>query len=429
MKTDPKTRSSRRVAFASFVGTTMEWYDFYLFGIASALIFNKVFFPEFLPLLGVMASYAVYGVGFFARPLGALIFGHFGDKVGRKQMLVTTLSMMGLSTFLIGLLPTYYEVGIIAPILLVVLRLIQGLAVGGEWGGAAVIAAEHSRDTERGYYSSWPNAGAPFGLTLSILIFLIFSSMPDEEFFSWGWRVPFLLGIIPAFLGMMVRRRILESPVFSKAQQRETMAEVPALEIARTSKKNFILAMGSRFAESGSFYIFTVFILSYGTQQLYLEKNWILYGVFAASVIETFAIPFFGHLSDKIGRRPVYLMGAVLVGVFAFPFFWMFQTKSIPLIWLALIIGISIGHAAMHGPQAAFITEMFKTRMRYSGVSIAYHLAAAFSGGLAPLIATALISWSHGEPWPVAVYIILLALISVVSIYLATETANKDITK
>ena len=425
IRMDPKSKSSRRVSLASFVGTAIEWYDFYLYGTAAALIFNILFFPNLSPTIGIIAAFSTYSVGFFARPFGGIIFGHFGDKISRKKMLILTITLMGLSTFLIGLLPTYHQVGLWAPVLLVVLRILQGLAVGGEWGGAIVIAAEHSREKERGFYSSWPNAGAPFGLVLSIAMFLTFASLPDKQFIAWGWRIPFLLGIILVGVGLFIRLRILESPIF---RELKTKAKLPVLDIVKYSKKKFLLAMGSRFAESASFYMFTVFVLTYVTTNLQLPKSTILYAVMAASFIETFSIPLFGSLSDRIGRRPVYLFGAILVGLFAFPFFWLLQTKNTALIWLAVVFPLTLGHAAMHGPQAAFISELFKTKVRYSGAAIAYHLSAAFSGGLAPLIATGLIAWT-GRTWAVSLYLILMSCITVVSVFLAQETSQKDISQ
>ena len=424
LRRDNKSKLSRKVALASFVGTTIEWYDFYLYGIAAALVFNKIFFPKFDPIAGIMAAYATYAVGFFARPVGGIIFGHFGDKLSRKKMLVITLTLMGIATCFIGLLPTYNHIGIYAPILLVLLRCIQGIGVGGEWGGAVVMAAEHSRDKERGFYSSWPNAGAPFGLLISILIFIAFSSLPPNQFMTWGWRIPFLLSIVLVIMGLFIRLNIIDSSTFVTTEKKKSA--IPLLELVRTSTKNIILVMGARFAESTSFYIFTVFVLSYSTSQLGLSKNTILCAVLVASVLEVFTIPFFGHASDHFGRRPIYLLGAFTVGLFAFPFFWLLQTKQLSLIYYAVIFGLCIGHAAMHGAQAAFFSELFKTRVRYSGTGITYHLAAAFSGGLAPLIATGLVAWT-GKSWPVSIYIIIMVIITIVCIYLLKETHQKDI--
>ncbi|PWY56183.1 MFS transporter [Legionella qingyii] len=427
IRQDPKSKASRRVSLASFIGTTIEWYDFYLFGTASALFFNILFFPKISPVAGIMAAYATYAVGFFARPLGGLIFGHFGDRVSRKKMLVFTLCLMGGSTFLIGLLPTYEMIGIFAPFLLVILRCIQGIAVGGEWAGAVVMSAEVSREKERGFYSSWPNSGAPFGLVISIAIFLVFSALPKEQFLSWGWRVPFLLSFIVVLVGLYIRLQIMESKIFVAATNHKHPPKIPALEMLRSQFRNFLLAIGARLIESASFYVLTVFILSYGTLELHLSKTILLYAVMIGAIFETFLIPYFGSLSDRIGRRPVYITGALSMALFAFPFFWLLQTKNPALIFFAVIFGMCIPHAMMHGAQGAYYSELFKTRIRYSGTAIAYHLSAAFSGGLAPLIATGLVEWAHGNTWPVSVYLIILAVITIISVYLSVERAQKDI--
>ncbi|WP_131779943.1 MFS transporter [Legionella bozemanae] len=427
IRQDPKSKASRKVSLASMVGTTIEWYDFYLFGTASALFFNKLFFPKISPVAGIMAAYATYAVGFFARPLGGIIFGHYGDKLSRKSMLVITLCMMGISTFLIGLLPTYQTIGIFAPLLLVILRCTQGIAVGGEWAGAVVMSAEVSREKERGFYSSWPNAGAPLGLVISIAIFLLFSALPNEQFLSWGWRVPFLLSFIVIMVGLYIRLQIMESKIFVDATKNKRPPKVPALEMLRSHFRNFILAIGARFIESASFYVLTVFILSYGTLVLNLPKSLLLYAVMIGAVLETFSIPFFGMISDRIGRRPVYISGALLMAFFAFPFFWLLQTKNPVQVFFAVVFGMCIPHAMMHGAQGAFYSELFKTRIRYSGTAIAYHLSAALSGGLAPLLATGLVEWAHGSTWPVSVYLIIMAVITIFSVYLAVERAQKDI--
>lgn len=422
MPKESKTVTSRKVAIASFVGTAIEWYDFYLFGTASALIFNELFFPSYEPIMGTMAAFATLAVGFFCRPLGGLLFGHFGDKIGRKNMLIITISMMGLATFFIGLLPTYQQIGIFAPLLLVFLRCFQGIGVGGEWGGAIVLTAEHSLIKDRGYYTSWPNAGAPIGLCAAIGAYLAVSSMSHEQFVSWGWRLPFLSGIILLGVGLYIRLEIFDSTLFTS----EKKSKLPAAEILRKSPKNFVLAVGARFAESSSYYIFTVFSLSYATEQLQLTKNIILYAVLIASLIEVGTVIIFGTLSDRYGRRPVYIGGAIMVGLFAFPFFWMLQTKNTYFIIIAMILGLALFHAAMHGAQAAFFSELFKTRVRYSGTAIAYHLSAALSGGIAPFLATWMV-WSAGNTWPVSLYIISMSIVTIMSVFLAVETARTKI--
>lgn len=422
----PTPASTRRVVLASFVGTTIEWYDFFLYGTAAALVFNQLFFTNLEPLAGTMAAFGTYAVGFFARPLGGIVFGHYGDKIGRKSMLVTTLMMMGIATVLIGLLPTYNQIGIWAPILLVLLRFVQGFGVGGEWGGAVLMAVEYSRAGRRGFHASWVQAGVPVGMLLANGVFMLFSRMDEAAFLSWGWRVPFLLGVLLLGVGMFIRLKIMESPVFTQAKAEDPGPKVPILAVIREHPRNVILAMGARFAENAYFYIFTVLVLSYGSQQLEMDKAGLLNAVMLGSAAQLVAIPAFGALSDRLGRRPVYLGGAFFLLLFAFPFFWLIGTKEPALVMLAVVIGL-IGHSAMYGPQAAFFSELFGTRVRYSGASLGYQLASPLAGGLAPLIATALLGWSMGEPWPVALYLIGMAVITLVSVWLAEETHRKGL--
>jgi metabolite-proton symporter len=419
----PQTPSGSvtRVVVASFVGTMIEWYDFFLYGTAAALVFNQLFFPTLDPLAGTMASFATYSVGFFARPVGGVVFGHFGDRMGRKSMLVTTLTLMGLATFLIGVLPTYAHIGVAAPVLLVLLRFIQGFGVGGEWGGAVLMAVEHGHAGRRGWYASWVQAGVPAGLLLATAVFELFSLLPESAFLSWGWRVPFLLGIALLGVGLFIRLQVFESPLFAKMRDAKQQHGVPLFEVLRRYPRNVVLAMGARFAENGCFYVFTVFVLTYATTRLGVARTAILNGVLLASAVQFFVIPVFGMLSDRVGRRPVYLAGAVGLAVFAFPFFWLVDTGSTTWIGLAIVIGLLV-HAAMYAPQAAFFSELFGTGVRYTGASIGYQLASPLAGGLAPLISMALLEKSGGEPWPIAVYLIVLAAITLVSVWLAAET-------
>ncbi len=361
-------------------------------------------------------------MGFAARPLGGLVFGHFGDRIGRKSMLILSLLIMGVATFLIGLLPTFQSIGVMAPILLVVLRFCQGIGVGGEWGGAVLMAVEHAPEGRRGFYGSWPQMGVPAGLLLANIVFFASTSIFPE---AWAWRVPFLLSIVLVGVGLFIRLKIMESPAFAQVKESGTEANMPIIDVFRTYPKNVFLAMGMRVAENGTFYVTTVFVLTYITTTLGLEQGVGLTGVIIASTIGLITIPMFGALSDRVGRRPVYLFGAVFSVLFAFPFFWLLNTGVAPLIWLAIILGFNVGHDAMYGPQAAYFSELFGTRVRYSGASVGYQLASVFAGGLAPLIAISLLAaFGYGA---VALYMIFMALITVVSVILASETFQDDI--
>ena len=407
---------------ASFIGTTIEWYDFFLYGTAAALIFPALFFPEFSETAGRLASASTYAVGFAARPLGGLVFGHFGDRIGRKAMLVLTLNMMGIATFLIGLMPTFETIGLLAPILLVLLRVVQGLGVGGEWGGAALMAVEYAPENRRGYYGSWPQMGVPAGLLLATGIFGAVSFLPNEQFLAWGWRIPFLLSILLVGVGLFIRLRLLEAPAFSEVQESHTEAQMPIMDVLRNYPKNVLLAVGVRVASDGGFYVFTVFILDYATRTLGLPRPTILLGVMLASAIELFTLPASGAISDRAGRRPVYLVGTVLLLIIAYPYFLMIQTGSTVLVILASVIALSIAHASVYGPMSAYFAELFGTRVRYSGVSLGYQLASIIGGGAGPLISIYLVGATGGEFWPVVVWMVVLCFITLVSVLVAAET-------
>jgi MHS family shikimate/dehydroshikimate transporter-like MFS transporter len=412
-----------KVAIASLIGTAIEWYDFFLYGTAAALIFNKLFFPTFDPMVGTLLAFATFGIGFVARPLGGLVFGHFGDTIGRKAMLYLTLLIMGLATAAIGVLPTYDTVGVWAAILLVACRLIQGFALGGEWGGAVLMAVEHAPSHRKGFYGSWPQLGAPLGLVLGTLVFSIVSGMMSStQFNTWGWRLPFLFSMILVIVGLWVRFTVAESPEFQKIKDTKEYVRIPIIDAIRTHPKSILLAMGARFAENGFFYIYAAFVLAYATQALGMNKQDILNGVLIAAFIEAFTIPAFGALSDKLGRRPVYIFGAIFSAIMSFPLFMLLGTKSPQLAWIAIALGLAVGHAAMYGPQASFFSELFGTKVRYSGVSLGYNLASIFAGALSPIIATWLMSTYKPATWPISVYMIILALITLVSVYFALET-------
>lgn len=416
-----------RVAVASLVGTSIEWYDFFLYNTAAALVFNKLFFPTFAPLAGTIAAFATYAVGFMARPIGGIVFGHYGDRLGRKTMLYLTLLVMGLATTAIGLLPTYQTIGIAAPILLVLLRVLQGIGIGGEWGGAVLMTVEHAPAHRRGFYGSWPQMGVAIGLLLSTLVFRYVSRLPEAIFLAWAWRVPFLMSFVLLAVGLWIRHRLAESPVFDRLKRRNAEAQMPVVELFRHHKKPLLLATGAKLAENGLFYVFTTFSLTYVATHLNLDRTIALSGLLVASTVSLVTVPLWGALSDRIGRRPVYLFGALAGGLLAFPFFWLLDTMQPALIWLALVIALSVAHDAMYAPQASFFAELFDTRVRYSGASLGTQIGAVFSGGLSPLIATALLVGSGGKSWPVSLYMLGLVFLTVLSLVMARETHRRAI--
>jgi len=421
--------SINQVALSGLIGATVEWYDFFLYGTAAALVFGQLFFPSSDPLVGTIAAFGSFAFGYLSRPVGAVVFGHYGDKIGRKTMLILTLLIMGIATFLIGLLPTYGTIGVWAPILLLVLRFFQGIGLGGEWGGAVLLAVEHSPRNKRGFYGSLIQIGAPAGLLLGTGAFLIVSNLPEEQFLSWGWRVPFLVSVLLIGVGLFIRLKILETPAFSQVKESGTEARMPMVEVFRDYPKNVLLTMGARLSEGQVFNIFAVFAITYATTQLELTRSTVLYGVLIGAAVECLTLPVFGAFADRFGRRPVYMGGAAFCALFAFPFFWLLDTENTVLIWLALALGFAIGHSAMWGPQASFFSEAFGTRVRYSGTSFVYQFSGIASSALTPLIATALLGWAGGSPWLVVVFVIVYAAISFISTYLARETYRDEISE
>ena len=427
-QTQPRTNIVRVVA-ASMAGTTVEWYDFFLYGVAAALVFPHVFFPTGNATAATLASLGTFAVGFLARPIGGLVFGHYGDRIGRKKLLVLSLLMMGLSTFAIGLLPSYATVGVLAPVLLVVLRLIQGFALGGEWGGAVLIVSEHGDPARRGFWASWPQAGAPAGQLIANGLLAVMAVVQSEaDFLAWGWRIPFLLSAVLVLIGLWIRLSVEESPVFKQARAKadaEADDKMPILTVLRRYPREVLTAMGARFAENVSYYIFTIVITTYVTAQLKLSSSFALGAVLIGAAVHIAAIPLWGALSDRIGRRPVYLIGAIGVGVWAFAFIALLNTKNFALAAVAVVVGLVL-HGAMYGPQAAFLSELFGTTVRYSGVSIGYQLASILAGGLAPIIAVALLG-AFQTGYAVAVYVALAAVLTIVAVATYTETNKRDL--
>jgi metabolite-proton symporter len=415
-----------KVAFASFVGTAIEFYDFYIYGTAAALVLGGAFFPEFSEAAGTLAAFATFAVAFFARPVGGVVFGHFGDRVGRKAMLVTTLLIMGVATFLIGLLPGYASIGIAAPILLVALRFLQGFGLGGEWGGAVLMATEHATRGRRGFYSSFPQMGPAVGFLLSSGLFLVLTATLSEgQFASWGWRIPFLFSVVLVAIGLYVRVTIAETPVFREAMETQTRARVPFFDMVRTYPLVLLLSSGGMTLAYVLFYTITTFSLSYGTAELGLPSTILLYCTMIAVAIMGLGIPFFAALSDRVGRRSLCLGAAALAGLWAFPLFWLIDTANPLLIALSFSVGMVI-FAMLYGPMGAFLPELYGTRLRYSGAAVSYNLGGVFGGAFAPLIAGQLLA-STGGSWSISLYVLAMAVVSFVCTSLLSETYLTDL--
>ena len=415
--------SPRRVALASMVGTSIEWYDFFIFGTASALVFGRLFFPTFSELAGTLAAFASFAVGFVARPVGGLVFGHIGDRIGRKTTLVVTLTMMGLATFAMGLMPTYAAIGVWAPILMVVLRFVQGLAVGGEWGGAVLMATEHAGNKRRGFFGSFAQVGSAVGGLLSTGMFLLMQQLPEDDFLAWGWRVPFLISIVLVFVGLFIRLRIMESPVFAKIKEARRVVKMPVVELLRSDARNVLLAAGLYLSHGVLFYAMTVYTLAYTTREYGLEENTYLVGVTAAGAVQLFTIPFLGALSDKLGRRPVMIFGTLFIMAFAIPLNFMITSQIPMLAWLAVVIGICVGHNSVYAPTAALYSEMFPAHVRYSGASIGYQLGGAIAG-FVPLTAASMVGAAGGAYWPIPALIAGSGLIGFICILLVRPIAE-----
>jgi MHS family shikimate/dehydroshikimate transporter-like MFS transporter len=404
-----------RIAVASAIGATIEWYDFFLYGVVAAVVFNKLFFPSFDPLVGILLSYTTFAIGFVARPIGGIIFGHYGDRVGRKTILVLTLLIMGLATALIGLLPGYASIGVAAPILLLVLRVFQGIGIGGEWGGAVLMAVEHAPPGRRGFYGSYPQIGVPAGLMLSAAVVAVLNLLPNEQFLAWGWRIAFLLSALLVVVGLFIRLKIMETPDFVRVKSLGTEVKAPFLELMRNHPRNTFLGVGARWVEGVCFNMWGVFIISYATQALHLPRSTALLGVIIASGLMIPLVPAYGALSDRVGLRTVYCCGALAIGALAFPSFWLMDAAGAAhpwLVWLGIIVPLSFAYPAVYGPQAALFSSLFPANVRYTGVSFCYQFSGIFASGLTPLVATFLLSRGGGSPWYICAYVVLASVIS-----------------
>jgi MFS family permease len=418
----------RKAVVASTIGTAIEWYDFFLYGTAAGLVFGKLFFPNQAPLSATLSAFGTYFIGFAARPIGAAIFGHYGDRIGRKATLIATLLLMGLATFAIAFVPTYESIGIWGAVLLTVLRAIQGIGVGGEWGGSVLLAMEWSRTHgHRGLVASWPQFGVPCGLLLSTLAVIAFSSWSGDQFLVWGWRLPFALSIILVGVGLWIRLGILETPVFQRLLDEDKTEKAPIVEVIKKQPKEIILSAFLRMSEQAPFYVFTAFVFAYTVGTLKMPRDFILGAVMVAACVSFVTIPLSGHISDKIGRRNMYLIGVVTMGLFGFVYFAMVDTANPTAVFIAIVLSL-IPHDMQYGPQAALIAESFTPRLRYSGSSLGYQLASVIAGGPAPLIATALFA-AYQSGFAVAVYIAACAVISLIATILMPDYTGKDISE
>jgi MFS family permease len=419
-------RELRRAIVAATVGTTIEWYDFLLYSTMAGLVFGKLFFPNEDPLTATLNAFGIYFVGFLARPVGAFIFGHYGDRIGRKSTLIATLMLMGISTFLVAFLPGYNSIGVWGAVILTVLRALQGIGVGGEWGGSVLLSMEWARrHGQRGFITSWPQFGGPAGLFLANLAVLAFSQMSGDAFLSWGWRIPFALSIVLVGIGLWIRLRILETPVFRRLVAERKVEKTPIIEVCKKQPGTILLTALARTSEQGPFYIFTAFIFAYGTGALHASRDLLLTAVLCATLLSAITIPLSGHISDRIGRKKMYMIGCATMGVFGFIYFGLIDTASSVLIFIAIVASL-IPHAMQYGPQAALIAESFTPRLRYSGSSIGCQLASIIAGGPAPLIATALFA-SYKSGTPIAIYILVCAIVSITATAFLKDYTGRDV--
>jgi MHS family shikimate/dehydroshikimate transporter-like MFS transporter len=416
-----------RVVFASAFGTIIEWYDFFIYGTAAALVFGKTFFPTANPVISTLAAFSVFAVGYLARPLGGIVFGHFGDRVGRRSMLVISIMLMGGGTFLVGLLPSYEQIGVLAPICLIVLRLVQAIGLGGEWGGAVLMVAETAPPSRRGLFGSIVQMGNPLGRLVATGVFALATRLPESEFLSWGWRLPFLASALLIIVGVFIRARLDETPAFERMRAAKKTARIPLLDVLTTYRRETLIAIGIKVTEVAWVNILSVFAVAYLTKQLGMSQAFILDAVTLATLCELLVMPFTGWLSDRVGRRPIYLFGTIFGILYAFPLFWLLETRNPTRVLLGIVIGISICQGVVFALHASFMPELFGTKVRYSGISLGFQIGAAIGGGLTPLVAAAVVGWSGGATWPISVFLILLGLVTTLAVISTRETSGKSI--
>ncbi|MFB9325153.1 MFS transporter [Paenibacillus aurantiacus] len=420
-------KTSVKALIASLIGSSIEWFDYFLYGTAASLVFSKLFFPSEDAVVSLLLSYLTFALPFFIRPLGGIIFSHIGDKIGRKKTLVMTLSLMGGSTVLIGLLPDYNAIGVWAPILLITMRCIQGLGIGGEWGGALLLAVEYSGKNNRGFFGSIPQMGVTIGMLLGTLALSLTSMLPDDAFLSWGWRVPFIMSAVLVFIGLWIRGGLDETPAFKESKESGEVSRVPLLDTLRYHWKSVLIAVGAKVVETGPFYIFGTFVIAYATTYLDYERTDALNAVLIAALVATVIIPYMGKLSDKVGRKPLYIGGTIAIMVYAFPYFYLLSLKSVFMLTIATIIGLGILWAPITAVLGTMFSEIFSTKVRYTGVSLGYQLGAALAGGTAPLIATYLLEEFNDSWVPVAIYMIVTGLISIIAISAAKDRRQEEL--